>query len=254
MGKPVVGYENLLELSTSVISVTNAIAGFEKELAYNWKTFDGWQAIDAGAVRYTVDLGSAMDVDYWGAASHTLGLNGGTIKLQYSATGAFAGEETDFAAEFAPTDDSSMMQYVATPVNARYWSFLITSTPSSFFGVLSLGNAMEFVRAVKVGFQLPREARKNKIMNNKSEGGEFLGRSVIRKGFMSNFKINLQTVDYARGTWHDFIDHAELKPFFFNWNIDYDDAVYAWMDKDPTPVSFDRNNTVQMGLKLKGLI
>jgi len=81
-----------------------------------------------------------------------------------------------------------------------------------------------------------------------------LGRSIIRKGFKSRFNIELQTLDYARGTWHDFIDHAELKPFFFNWNTDYDDVVYAWMERDPIPVSFDRNNTVKMGIRLQGMI
>lgn len=255
MAKPIIGYQNLLEsVPPGDISVTDFIAGFEKELAYNWRTYDGWQAASAGVVYYTVDLGVPTNVDYWAAASHTLGTNGGSIKLQYSATGAFGGEEVDFKTAFSPSDNTTMMQYVTTPVLAQFWRFQITSSPSSFFGVLSLGNALEFVRAVRVGFALPREARMNKIMNNKSEGGEFLGRSVIRKGFKSNFKIELQTLAYARGVWHDFVDHAELKPFFFSWNTDYDDAVYAWMDKDVSPTTFDRNNTVQMGLNLKGLI
>ena len=253
MAKPIIGYQNLLEEIPSGISVSDALSGFEKELAYNWRTFDGWQAATPGVSYYTIDLGAPTNVDYWGAASHTLGTNGGSIKLQYDDNALFT-SPTDFDVAVTPSDDTTMMQYVTAPISAQFWRWEITSTPTSFFGVLSLGNALEFVRAVRVGFALPREARMNKIMNNKSEGGEFLGRSVIRKGFKSNFKIELQTLDYARGVWHDFVDHAELKPFFFSWNTDYDDAVYAWMDKDVSPTTFDRNNTVQMGLNLKGLI
>ena len=56
-----------------------------------------------------------------------------------------------------------------------------------------------------------------------------------------------------RCTWRNFMDHAELKPFFYVWNVDYlSDAVYCWMDGDPEGVAFDRPNTVRMGLKIMG--
>jgi len=253
MGRPVIGYENLLENASS-ITVTSEAAGFERELAYNWRTFDGWRASASGTVHYTVDLGSAQNVSYWAVSKHTLGTNGGSIVLQYSTTGAFAGEEVDFGATVSPSDDTTIMQYVTTPINARYWRWEIVSTPVSFFGVMSLGLAMEFVRAVRTGFQLPLSARKNKIINSRSEGGAFLGRSLVRQGFESSFTIELQTLAYGRTTWNDFIDHAELKPFFFAWNTSYmEDSIFAWMDMEADPVTFDRNNTVAMGFKFQGL-
>lgn len=253
MGRPVIGYQNLLETATT-ITVTSELAGFERELAYNWKTFDGWKASASGLVYYTVDMGAAVDVDYWAVSQHTLGTNSGDIKLQYSATGAFAGEEVDFGALKTPANDGTLFQHTATVVNARYWRWVINSTPASFFGVMTFGNAMNFVRAVKTGFKLPKESRANKIMNSRAEGGAFLGRSLIRKGVATDFSVDLQTLAYGRVTWSAFADHAELKPFIFCWNTSYeDDAIFAWTDNAPMPVSFDRNNTVTMGFKMKGL-
>jgi hypothetical protein len=254
MAKTKIGYENKLEASTSIITVTDQATGFEKELAYNWRTFDGWKANTVGTVYYNVDLGSAQSVDYWGCAAHTLGTNGGSIKLQYSATGAYAGEEVDFAAAVSPSNDKAMFQTVVTPISARYWRWEITSTPVSFFGVLSLGLSLEMPRAVRTGFALPRQSRENKIINQRAEGGAFLGRSVVRKGFGTRFKDGTLLLSFARGDWDTFLDHAELKPFFFSWNPDYDDAVYAWMDGDPDDVKFDRHNTVAVGMRIKGLL
>ena len=253
MAKPKIGYENLLELTTSTITVTDEASGFNKELAYNWKTFDGWKATSSGTVYYTVDLGSAMSVDYWACVKHTLADTSGSIKLQYSSDN-FSGDINDFATAVSPTDETVMFQTVSTAVSARYWRWEITSTPAAFFGVLSLGQSLEMVRAVKAGFMLPHEARMNKILDQKSEGGAFLGRSVINKGVGSMIKFDMLPLSFGRVDWSAFLDHAILKPFFFSWNPDYPDAIYAWMDGNPTPTTYDRVNTIRVGLKMKGLL
>lgn len=256
MGRPIIGYENHLEstLLSTLISSPAAAAGFEPELSYNWKTYDGWRSGTDGVTYLTATFSQAVTVDYWAASGHDLGTNAGSIKLQYSATGAWAGEEVDFDTAVSPTDDTTIMQYTTTPISAQYWRWEVTSTPASFFAILTLGSAMQFVRAVRVGFPLPTENRDNKIINSRAEGGAFLGRSLVRKGIETDFRIEIQTLDYGRTTWHDFLDHAELKPFIFCWNTAYlEDSIFAWTDKDPQPVTFDRNNTVRMGLRMKGL-
>lgn len=252
MAKPKICYQNLLE-SASSITVTDEASGFEKELAYNWATYDGWKPSSAGTVYYTVDLGSAMSVDYWAAAAHTLGTNGGSIKLQYSSDN-FSADTNDFATAVSPSNDEVMFQTVSTAISARYWRWEITSTPASFFGVLSLGESFEMVRAVRQGFRLPKEARNNRIMNYRAEGGAFLGRSVIHEGIKSMYDVTFQTLNFVRGDWSTFLDHAELKPFFFSWNPDYtDDTVYVWMDGDPDGPSYDTTKTLRASINFMGL-
>jgi len=253
MAKPKIGYENLLELTTSTITVTDEVTNFEKELAYNWKTFDGWKAISVGTVYYTVDLGSAMNVDYWGCVKHTLSDTGGSIKLQYSSDN-FSGDINDFATAVIPSDDTVMFQTVTTAISARYWRWEITSTPAAFFGVLALGQSLEAVRAVKSGAMLPHEARDNKVLDQRSEAGAFLGRSIINKGIKARIKFDTLPLSYGRVDWSAFLDHATLKPFFYSWNPDYPDTVYAWMDRNPMPTAYDRANTVRVGLNIRGLL
>lgn len=252
MAKTKIGYQNLIETAT-LITVTDEAIGFEKELAYNWRTFDGWKPITAGVVHYTIDLGTAQPVDYWGLNSHTLGTNGGSIKLQYSSDN-FAADTNDFDVLISPADDKTLFQSLALPITARYWRFEVTSTPVSILAVLSLGLALESARGTEVGFVLPRQARMNTVIGNVSDGGAFLGRSVIRRGFKSQINYSIQTLAYARGEWNTFLDHAELKPFFFSWNPKYDDPVYCWMVGDPVNVAFDKVNTVSFGMNIEGLI
>lgn len=252
MAKPKICYQNLLE-SASSITVTDSTSGFEKELAYDWNTYDGWKASSTGTVYYTVDLGSAMPVDYWASAAHTLGTNSGSIKLQYSSDN-FSADTNDFAAAVSPSNDEVMFQTVATAISARYWRWEITSTPVSFFGTLSLGQSLEMVRAVKQGFMLPKEARNNKIMNYRTEGGAFLGRSIIQQGVKFTYDITFQTLAFVRGDWSTFLDHAELKPFFFAWNPDYTaDVVYAWMVGDPKGPAYDTNTTLRASLSMEAI-
>ncbi len=58
---------------------------------------------------------------------HTL--NGLNLKLQYSHTGAFAGEETD-ALSWAQAD-ALIIDKAFVAVTERYWRFLITSDPAA---------------------------------------------------------------------------------------------------------------------------
>jgi len=141
-----------------------------------------------------------------------------------------------------------------TPTSARYWRLEIVSTGSaSKIGVASIGEALTMIRAVKTGFQLPYESRKNKIINQRSEGGAFIGRSIVRQGVEFSATFELQTLAFVRGDWRTFIDHAEGKPFFFSWNPDYaGDAILAWMI-DNQPGTYSNNKLLDVGLTLQGL-
>jgi hypothetical protein len=247
MARPKIGYENFF--TTGTVTVTDEAAGYEKEHAYNWNTYDFWKAAGGGVKYITVDLGAADIADYAAIAAHTLGTNGGTVQCQSSTNGS---SWTNRGSAVSPSTNSPIF-ITFTAVSARYWRLQLTSTPASVIGVASIGQAFELTRAASSGFVLPREARQNKIINNVSEGGAFLGKSIIAQGFSANYTFGIQTLAFVRGDWSTFIDHAVTKPFFFSWNPDYDDGVYAWIEGDPTPPSYDRVNTLSVGMNLRGL-
>ena len=65
MTNPVILYNSLIPSATT-ITVTSEAAGFAKENAYDWLTFDYWKPSAAGTVYYTMDFGAAVAVDGWG--------------------------------------------------------------------------------------------------------------------------------------------------------------------------------------------
>jgi len=250
VAKPKFGYENFF--TTGTVTVTSEATGFPKENAYDWNTYDYWKANAAGVVYLTVDYGSARPADFFGIAAHTLFDNAATIQCQYS-TDNFSASIVDIGDLVTPVDSSPIFN-VFTLTSARYWRLKITSTgAASAIGVASIGASLEMDRAVGSGAMLPKESRMDKIINQTSEGGQFIGRSIIRKGVKFSLSFTIQTLAFARDDWSTFIDHAEVKPFWYSWNPDYDDAVFCWMDGFPMPPKFDRPNTMTLGMQLMGL-
>lgn len=247
MARPKIGYENFF--TTGTVTVTGEATGFNKEFAYDWNTYDFWKNDSAGIAHITVDMGAAQTADYGAIAAHNLGTNGGSIQVQSSTNNS---TWTNRGSLISPTTNSPIfISFIAT--SARYWRLQITSTPASTIGVAAIGQAFELTRAASAGFVLPREARTNKIINNVSEGGAFLGKSVIAQGFTASYTFGIQTLAFVRGDWSSFIDHAVAKPFFFSWNPDYDDGVYCWIEGDPSPPAYDRVNTLSVGMNLRGI-
>lgn len=250
MAKPKFAYENFF--TTGTVSATSEATGFPKENAYDWNTYDYWKANSDGIVYLTVDYGSDVAADYWAVAAHTLFDNAGTVQLQYS-TDNFSASIVNIGDLVTPTSNSPLF-HAFTSTTARYWRLKITSTgAASAIGVASIGSALEMSRAVSTGAELPREARRDNIINQISEGGQFIGRSLISKGVSFSLVFDIQTLAFARGSWSAFLDHAELKPFWYSWNPDYDDPVFCWMNGFPSSPKFDRPNTITLGMKLQGI-
>mgnify|MGYP007051340092 CR=1 len=74
----------------------------------------------------TIDAGSAVAADTLCLTAHNLSTAGATVSVEYSATGAWAGEEVEALAGFTPADDGSLMKLFAS-ATAQYWRLKIVS-------------------------------------------------------------------------------------------------------------------------------
>jgi hypothetical protein len=251
MGAPRIGYENFFALSGSVVTASSEASGFPKENAYDWNTVDGWSPTAAGTAYLTVDRGSADVADYFALVAHTLADVSGTVKVQYSSNGS---SWTDASVLKTPTTNAPMF-VTFTSASYRYWRLVITSTGSApFIGLAFIGQALELDRAVGSGFILPHEAHDDKYVNQVSEGGQFLGRSVIRQGVATDLVFTLQTLTFVRGAWRTFVEHAKLRPWFFAWNPAYsDDAILAWMEGNPRPAAYSSASLLDVGVSIRGI-
>lgn len=248
MGAPKIGYENFFE--TGTVTASTEATGFAKENAYDWNTYDGWKPTGTADQYLSVDMTTVQSADYFALAAHNLSDYSGTVKAQYSANGS---TWSDASALVTPTTNSPILQ-AFTSVSARYWRLLFnTVTTPPTIGVASIGAALALDRAVGSGFAIPYDARQDTITNLQSEGGAFLGRSVIRQGVRSQMRFTLQALSFVRGDWRTFLDHAQTKPWFFTWNPTYGDAIFCWLEGDPDPPAYSSHTLLDIGLTIRGL-
>ena len=244
-----IGHTNLVKASASVITVTSEAAGFEKENAQSWKTSSWWQAAAAGTVRFNIDLGSALAIDCWGVAGHDLTDNAGTIQVQHSTNGAWAGEELDFDTIQTPSENETIFRSKASQTK-RYWSFEVASTgAASFIGNLFLGVALTLENGMPAGFSPANLNRDRKIFNNKSNGGAYLGRILRYNG--AKVMINQRNISrtWIDANWPDLADHIELYPFYFLWDdVNHlTEAAYCMANDITYP---DYADPIYLGFKL----
>jgi hypothetical protein len=248
---PILAYDNVLARTGATVLASSEATGYDKEYLYDWRPYTWWQPTAAGNSWVRVSLPNASTVDYFGVAGHNLGSTGSTIKLQYStdagatwndATGALAGGENKVLFDtFAPITASEWRIYVYSP----------SSAPS--IGVVAFGERINFPRGLPPsGFRPPTLARNNAYETSVSDGGLFLGRSLLRQTYRAALNITLLDADWVRAYWETFMDHAELKPFFFAWNngIAASEAVFAWMRGTYASPVYDTTRRMTIALNM----
>jgi len=245
------GLTNLVKSGT--VTVTSEATGYEKENAQSYKTSSWWQAGTAGTVYFTIDMGSAVPVDSWGIVGHDLSDNSGTIKAQYS-TDNFSADINDFDTVQTPTDGTTIFRKV-TSQTKRYFRFEISSTGSaSFFANFYLGVALAFPKGMTSPFSPANLNRENKIMNNISEGGQFLGRVLRREGAMVTISQKNITRAWIDANWNTVADHVELYPFYFIWDQEnYPEEAAYCMTKRITYPKYQDNTYLSFSLECNAL-
>ncbi len=222
------GLTNLVKSGT--VTTTSDAADFAKENAQSYKTSSWWKAAAAGTVYFYIDMGAAVSVDSWGFVGSDLANNSGTIKPQYSATGVWGGEELDLDVIYTPSENITIFKKV-TSVSARYYRFEISSTGSaSNFANFYLGVVLALPSGMPAGFSPANYNRDREIFNNISEGGNYLGRLLRRKGAKVTILQKNILKSWVDANWIQIADHIELYPFYFLWNQEVfpDEAAYCF--------------------------
>ncbi len=119
--------------STLTADSTESSGDYDVDYIYNMIEVNSWQAANTTSPMYvTLDLGSGntADADYLAVLGHNLNTIGATIDLEYSATGAWAGEEVSVFSE-APSADTVYLKEFTAPGAKRYWRLKISGTLSA---------------------------------------------------------------------------------------------------------------------------
>lgn len=241
-----IGIDNIAR--TGTVTSSSAVDGFPAIAAANPLTYNYWKPSKLPAW-WKVDAGSNVSVGYVGIAAHDLGDVSASVTVAYSTNNS-TWVTVD---SLSPTDNSPIM-FLFKPVSARYWRISVTGT-APFIGVVYMGLPLEMERPCFSGLSPINFNRNTTIRPNVSEGGQWLGRSIIREG--SQMSVGYNNLNYAwyKANFDPFVEQARKYPFFFAWRPDgYPETVgYVWTPSDIAPTTNGSRDLLDVSFNMAGL-
>lgn len=234
-GSSYLGYDNAFLRAGAVASADAEDAGFPASNAVSWLiTGGGWRASSVTDVTLNLTLPAAEMLNSFALYKHNLGTLGGiTVKLQHSSDGVIWVDFTGSAQ--IPADDGCIF-FIGAATTARYWRINFANIPVAstlILGQAFIGSSLRMFNAPEPGFTPPQFALNNKYISSRADGGDFLGRSLIRKGAKMSFNNSIVHKDWMRDNWAAVMAAIEKTPFYYAWDsTNYPDEVaFCYVDK-----------------------
>lgn len=250
--KAIICYDNLLTSPLlATLTASSEQAGYSVQNAFDWYTTSYWSPVPASGYHYfTATFTSPVTADYLAIYKHNLGDVGGTFYLEYSLNGGASWLLANTTVTSAANNELKINLF--TSVTATHWRVvfnLYTATPF-YIGVVMFGRKLPLYRGMIGGFVVPRHGRKNEIINQTTEGGQFVGRIKVSKGARSNITFKTVPQTWVRDYWEAFVRHAEMLPFLFSWNHEFypQDACYCVTDGEipNNPINENRFHDISL--------
>ena len=231
---PRIGYENRCTDSNCTITTSSADVDAEGESVINGLTYDFWKpTTNPGVIAFTFT--EAITADYCGIAAHTLTETGNSVELQYW-DGLSPGSWVSLGSVLPGNSNGNpTIMFLFDEVSSAIWRLITTGgSTSAALGVVNIGLALKAERKI-YGGHTPVTLSKNTTMKpQKSEGGQWLGRTIIREGASTGVSLKNLTPAWVRDSYQPFMESARTNPFFFAWRpADYPDEIaYCWTNTD----------------------
>lgn len=211
-------WETMLGSTGSTLTATSTASGYTLTDIYNMLETNMWKSgvtTNPQYITYDAGVGNTKTADYLAIIGHNLKTIGATIVLQYSATGAWAGEEVDTFTPFAPAADTVILKEFSAPAGKRYWRLKISGTLSAppYMTICIWGNKTELDYASS---SFDPHAEEVKATINRSYGGYVTG--VHTQYTERSMDLRFEDADSAlydkvKAWW----DGSGLKHFFVAW-------------------------------------
>lgn len=245
-GRQLVAFQNFAADAAASVDASSEVAGREAVLSISWAAGDQkWNAASAGDGWLRVDLGSARSADCFGIYGHNFGTAGAEISFQYAS--AAGGPWSDLVDPESPTTDGTIFRVADEPVSARYWRvFIDNPSVAPIVAIFFVGKSLRLYSGPPIPFAPPPFWTDDEILNSETEGGEFMGRSVLRRANRCSVGIDLAPVSWAREYYLPFRDHVRTAPFFYAWNYDDrpNESALCYSDGAIPRISLETNSIV----------
>ena len=121
------------------------------------------------------------------------------------------------------------------------------------FSNIYFGEVFSLESGIFSGFSPPDLNKRTSFRTSLSSEGEFIGRSVYRRG--ASFTVTIRNVKsrlVRSERFTNFLAHAESKPFYFMWDIENrpSDIEYCWLQDNPT-ITITSRGLMQVEMRMR---
>jgi len=230
-------------------------SGYPKSNACNWLDGHRWRATSSGLAGWKYNFGAATYCNYFAVAGHNLG-TGDSIALQVWNGSTFVSVKTFTNPNLPVLFDTFTLS------SGTQWRIQASKSSAPVeIGVIAAGQYIEIDVPVSIPFTPPPLAVNPGVMNNVSEAGTMLGRTVGPKIFRTQMRFDLMS-EYD---WHNLTKYGKYaqvlyklwrQPFFLAWchdsNFDWE-AAYAWASARMRGPSYSHSQFLQQALDIEGV-
>lgn len=255
-GSSYLGYDNAYLRSGAVVVASAVDAGFPASNAISWLvTGGGWQATLTGTAYLTLTLPASESLNSYGIFKHNLGDVGATVKLQHSADGAVW---VDVAGSEKVVANNEAIFFVGVNNSAVWWRISIAGLVAETLeiGQAFVGDSLQMFSPPEPGFTPPKLALNNQYITSRADGGDFLGRSLIRRGSKMQFVNSIVHKDWVRANWQAVMAAIEKTPFYYAWDMaNYPTEVaFCYVDKKIAMPKYVNSAYFSLDLKFIALV
>lgn len=189
------------------VVVSSEAAGYAGVNAVDPMTHNYWKPTALPAT-FEIATASAETINYCGIAAHNLSGAGCTVYFE-----TYEGAAWVEKANVAPVSDAAIM-FLCDDVSTARARIRITGTLPPNIGVVYFGQAIELARPTYQGYTPIDLAQTVEFKTNRTNGGQFAGRSVKRTGAQTQFTVNNLEESYVRANLLGWFQEARTRPFF----------------------------------------
>lgn len=241
-----IGYQTLTRGLTPTVSST--ASGFFSGALTNSLTHEFWKPA-ASPATIVWDFGEAKEIDYIAFGAHELGSTGTIVEIESSDDGVTYTLINDFIA----ADDKSVM-VLFDQISTRFVRVTLTYTTAPAIGVVYIGKSLVMQRGLYGGHSPATLSRNTEQRPITSHSGQFIGRSIVRRGFSSSASWKNLEAAWYRDNFDPFVVSALRFPFFFAWNPEEfpEEVAMCWSNSNISPTNMGIRDLMEVSIRLEG--
>jgi len=208
-------------------TATSAAGGFPASAVTNPLTYERWAPATGGSSAVTIDL-PFRSFNTIAIAAHTLGTNGVTFTIAGLNSG---GGWVDLITQTPTTDEPFVLCFGFIRM---FTKLRITINKQAEIGVVYAGFRLNMPLSIYGGHTPDTMGRETDIKTARSVSGNFLGRTVVRRGYEARYEFKNLGAAWYRSHFEPFAKDAIANPFFIAWYPSKypNEVIYGWVEQD----------------------